>query len=72
MALKFNVGDKVRIKEGSNWGEMEGYTGTIVLAQDLPVFPYNLTMDDLPTEVAKQCPRENWFVDEDEIELVEV
>lgn len=70
--LKFKVGDKVRIKEGSNWGEMEGYTGTIAAAQELPVFPYNLTMDDLPKEVAAQTMKENWFVDEDEIELVEV
>lgn len=71
MALKFEVGNKVRVKKDSGWGEMEGYTGVIMLTQDLPVFPYNVTMDDLPEEVAKTCPRENWFMDEDELELVE-
>lgn len=70
MALKFNVGDRVRVKKGSNWGEMEGYTGVIVMTQDLPVFPYNITMDDLPEDVARNCPKENWFMEEDELELV--
>lgn len=70
MALKFKKDDKVRVKEGAGWGEMEGYTGVIVLAQELPVFPYNVTMDSLPDEVAKSCPREGWMMEEDELELI--
>lgn len=70
MALKFKIGDKVRVKEGAGWGEMEGYTGVIVLAKELPVFPYNVTMDSLPEAVAKNCSREGWMMEEDELELV--
>lgn len=70
MALKFKEGDKVRVKAGSNWGEMEGYTGVIVLAQELPIFPYNVTMDNLPEAVALNCPREGWMMEEDELEPI--
>lgn len=72
MALKFQVGDKIRVREGTNWGEMEGYTGVIQTASDNPSmwFPYGVTMDDLPASVAESCVKEGWFMEEDEMELV--
>jgi hypothetical protein len=66
--MKFKVGDKVRIADG--WEELNGYTGVVVMAMEDAWMPYNVTMDDLPEGVAQSCPRENWLMAEDELELV--
>lgn len=70
--LKFKEGDKIRIKADTNWGEMEGYTGIVTVASEDPAmwFPYGVTMDDLPPSVSATCPKENWFMNEDELEAV--
>lgn len=69
--MKFKVGDKVRVLPDTDWGRMEGFTGVVTLIDDQTPF-INVTMDELPEDIAASgCSLENWFMIEEEIELVE-
>lgn len=59
----FKIDDRIRIKENTNWDRAEGKEGVVVLVSD----PYiNVTLYDPP----EGSFADNWFVTEDEIELV--
>lgn len=69
MALKFKEGDKVRVIDG--WDTMNGLTGFIHIADERAVFPYNVTMDEVPAPIMETCGLYNWMMVEEELELVE-
>lgn len=69
MALKFNAGDKVRVVKG--WDQVNGYTGVVAIASEAGWFPYNVTLDEIPGSFTDVVSRENWMMEEDELELVE-
>lgn len=59
----FKIDDRIRIKEGTNFGRAEGKEGVVVLVSG----PYiNVTLYDPPEDSFA----DNWFVTADEIELV--
>lgn len=67
MERKFKVGDKVRIKEDSGWGDVEGLSGVVELVADSThYYPYNVTLDEVP----EGHIRENWLMKEDELEEI--
>lgn len=65
----FKEGDKIRVKEDTEWGRIEGLTGVIQIADGRTPF-VNVTLDEIPEDL-EQAGRFNWFMTEDEIELVE-
>lgn len=69
MNQKFKEGDKIRVKEDTEWGRVEGLTGFIHKADGRTPF-YNVTLDEIPDDL-EQAGRFHWFMTEDEIELVE-
>lgn len=69
MALKFKAGDKVRVVKG--WDTLNGYTGVVAIASEAGWFPYNVTLDEIPVSMSNTVFRENWMMEEDELELVE-
>lgn len=69
MELKFKVGDRVRVKEDSGWGDVEGLVGKIALVADSThTYPYNVTLDEVPDGHT----RHNWLMMEDELEAEEI
>ena len=63
------VGDKIRVKENTDWGRVEGLTGVVAAVDDKG--PYlNITLDEIPEDLSGSGSF-NWFMLEEEIELVE-
>lgn len=69
MTLKFKEGDKIRVKENTDWGRVEGLTGIVKMADNRASF-YNVTLDWVPEDL-ESAGRFSWFMTEDEIERVE-
>lgn len=67
MALKFEVGDRVRVVQG--WDSIDGTAGTIANVVPAANFPYNVTLDELPQDIADTGTTvEGWMMLEDELE----
>lgn len=64
-----HVGDKIRVRDNTDWGRVEGLTGFVAAIDSRS--PYlNITLDEIPEDLSGSG-RFNWFMLEEELELVE-